>query len=226
MFKRAKVVMLPTNEKAQIVLFDGAKKLFLLDSDKTNFQSSIPFKYQHLYILSDEPIKEGDWVILLDSIGNVFSNPQQYNDPKTQHLNDGLKKIIASTDTNLKVNEYLIAKYVTSEYLPQPSDSFIQKYVSEYNKGNIIEEVMVEYEDTTPKFIPIDKFNSDDLTDYIKLKINPKDNTITIRKLKDSWNREEVIEFAEKYARMVQEKPIQLNAYKRIHNQKWIDENL
>ena len=54
----------------------------------------------------------------------------------------------------------------------------------------------------------------------------PKDNTITIRKIKDSWSREEVIEFAEKYARMVQEKEIQLNAYKAIHNRKWIEENL
>ena len=54
----------------------------------------------------------------------------------------------------------------------------------------------------------------------------PKDNNITIRKIKDSWNREEVIEFAEKYARMVQEKEIQLNAYKAIHNRKWIEENL
>lgn len=54
----------------------------------------------------------------------------------------------------------------------------------------------------------------------------PKDNTITIRKIKDSWSREEVIEFAEKYARMVQEKEIQLNAYKAIHNRKWIEQNL
>lgn len=43
---------------------------------------------------------------------------------------------------------------------------------------------------------------------------------------KTSWSREEVIRFAEKYARMVQEKPIQLNAYKIIHNNKWIEENL
>lgn len=43
---------------------------------------------------------------------------------------------------------------------------------------------------------------------------------------KTSWSREEVIRFAEKYARMVQEKPIQLNAYKTIHNNKWIEENL
>lgn len=53
-----------------------------------------------------------------------------------------------------------------------------------------------------------------------------EDNTITIRKIKDSWSREEVIEFAEKYARMVQEKEIQLNAYKAIHNRKWIEQNL
>ena len=58
-----------------------------------------------------------------------------------------------------------------------------------------------------------------DLRDY-KIKVSP-DNTITIKPIqeeKTSWNKEEVIRFAEKYARMVQEKPIQLNAYKTIHN--------
>jgi pyruvate-formate lyase-activating enzyme len=61
-----------------------------------------------------------------------------------------------------------------------------------------------------------------------RLKVSP-DNTVTIRALqeeKTSWSREEIVRFAEKYARMVQEKPIQLNAYKIIHNNKWIEENL
>jgi hypothetical protein len=30
------------------------------------------------------------------------------------------------------------------------------------------------------------------------LKVNPKDNTITIRKIKDNWNREEVINLIQK----------------------------
>ena len=27
----------------------------------------------------------------------------------------------------------------------------------------------------------------------LRLKVNPKDNTITIKKVKDSWNREEIL---------------------------------
>ena len=49
------------------------------------------------------------------------------------------------------------------------------------------------------------------------LKVNPKDNTITIHAIKDSWNRDEVIVFAKNYAKRCQS-PIQ--------DSKWIEENL
>ena len=47
-----------------------------------------------------------------------------------------------------------------------------------------------------------------------------------LKKFKDYKSKDEVIKFAEKYARMVTEKKIGLNAYKFIHNRKWIEENL
>lgn len=72
--------------------------------------------------------------------------------------------------------------------LPQPSQSFIEKYVEEYNKGNIITEVMVEYTDWSETFNGVYMEENEE-----EWKVNPKDNTITIRKIKDSWNREEVI---------------------------------
>ena len=37
---------------------------------------------------------------MFDSFGNIFSNPQQYTNPETQHLNKGLKKIIAHLPLN------------------------------------------------------------------------------------------------------------------------------
>ena len=77
--------------------------------------------------------------------------------------------------------------------IPKPSDSFISKYIEEYNKGNIITDLLVEYEEG--------KSYSGNEGLIIKewLKINPKDNTITIKKAKDSWNKEEVIRLLEKY---------------------------
>lgn len=88
---------------------------------------------QHLYIISDEEINKGDWCVMLDSAGNVFSNPQQYIDVKTQYINDGHRKIIASTDKSLNI-------------LQIPED-FIKIFIKEYNKDNIITYVMIEYDE-------------------------------------------------------------------------------
>ena len=75
--------------------------------------------------------------------------------------------------------------------LPQPSESFIQKFVEEYNKGNRIQEILVEYEEADKNnTLGLDVYNS---TKDSILKINPKDNTISIRKVKDSWNKKEHI---------------------------------
>jgi hypothetical protein len=54
----------------------------------------------YLLIVDDSEIKVGDWCIMFDSVGNVFSNPQQYTNPETQHLNKGLKKITAHLPLN------------------------------------------------------------------------------------------------------------------------------
>jgi hypothetical protein len=230
--KKCKVLLLPTNEKAtigSIVTRPSDNRMAIvnvLTKDDTQ-----PCIHQHLYFLSDEEIKEGDWCIIKD---HAYSKPIQVNKiigsevalktDKVIVLNQSLKdcnKIIAITDKSLMQHDKTpIGENVNGlwKILPQPSQSFIEKFVEEYNKGNVITEVMVEYHE--------DIYFQDELQARGKLKINPKDNTITIRKAKDSWSREEVVLFAEKYARMVQEKEIQLNGYKAIHNHKWIEENL
>ena len=57
--------------------------------------------------------------------------------------------------------------------------------------------------------------------------MNLTDNTITIKKVKDSWSREEVIKLMEKSIN----RGIQLNCqltiiHKKDHIDKWIKENL
>jgi len=59
--------------------------------------------------------------------------------------------------------------------LPKPSDQFLEVFVREYNKGNVIREVMVEYEEHWKNLSP-------DIKGFDKLKINTKDNCIVIRK--------------------------------------------
>lgn len=129
-----------------------------------------------LFIISDEEIKDKDITydamceILIPIPFNVKACPSK--------LFSNYKKIIASTNPSLN--------------LPQPSQSFITKYIEEYNKGNVITEVMVEYEVNSKDII---KFGA--RGEHVK--INSKDNTITIKKIKDSWTREEVIKLIKEY---------------------------
>ena len=100
------------------------------------------------------------------------------------------REVLATTDETLYLtfnNGKTDLKFV----LPQPSQQFIEKYIEEYNKGNIITDVLVEYEsDFNSCFCTKDICNGNNCPK--KLKINPKDNTITIKKIKDSYSREEV----------------------------------
>ena len=234
MNKRCKLVMLPTNEKAQI----GNNVIILCDNAITNeplrYGKKIqePFNMyaleQHLYITSDDNIKDSDWCILFDDFGNVMSTPQQYLKTKAHVLNSGLKKIIATTDSSLKIDRKdshpnSIWK-LDGALLPQPSQSFIQKYIDEYNKGNIITDVLVEYEEImqfekNPEFYGTDKHYNTRLPSIERLKINPKDNTITIRRVKDSWSREEVADKIRQYQHSVDRNEVTTIA-------QWIKENL
>ena len=94
---------------------------------------------------------------------------------------NGYKEILSSTDVSLG--------------LPQPSQQFIEKYIEEYNRGNIITDVFVEYEN---KF---DEYGYDIIKSI--LKINPKDNTITIKKVKETYTREELYQILEKYTSFI-----------------------
>ena len=231
------VVMLPTNEKS-------LNSVFTLRSDKPYLMSeqNSPFKariydtkdlyhtYFNLYIISDDEIKEDDWYY-----DNVVLQIRQWKSfmiyNKLQH-----KKVIATTDTSLYIHQeetfYLPERVF---YLPQPSQQFIEKYIEEYNKGNIITDVLVEYEiqrqcvkcKTIRSHYLCKCGEQDNYENTLQLKINPKDNTITIKKVKDSYTREEVIEFGNKVKEYCKDgwKPDSLH---RVFFEwdKWIEENL
>ena len=82
--------------------------------------------------------------------------------------------------------------------LPQIPLSFIDHYVSEYNKGNIIETVEVLYDE---EYIGSrGEYGEEQLTheNYLyALKLNSS-NEIYIKPVKISWNREEIIKLFEK----------------------------
>ena len=226
-FQTVKVTILPTNEvkgdfsKERIYpcllkyswMFDKEEKGKLIYSD-SNIKT--PTQLQHLYIISDDEIK------LFDCVYNNKENIVEQINSKTQLIfvleenkeNQTFKKIIATTDTSLLIDTYinqgdtvkgdLIIKrgsdYTTGLKgrinLPQPSQQFIQKYIEEYNKGNVITDVLVEYiPDFNSCFCTKDICNGNNCPKKLKV----KDNTITIKKIKDNYTKEELCQILEKY---------------------------
>ena len=117
MKKKYKVVILPNNNlipsKNNLVKFynieDIARKILdkkieikpsiLAIFDITNMPEKAVYRgciVQHLYILSDDEIKEGDWYLLDDNTINKASANLRYKNHE--------KKIIASTDSSTNLN--------------------------------------------------------------------------------------------------------------------------
>jgi hypothetical protein len=92
---------------------------------------------------------------------------------------------------------------------PQPSEGFIQKFIDAYNSEDPITEVMVEY----------NHIQSTTGLNEEWVKVNSSDNTITIRKMKDSWTREEVINLCREAINYGKD-------YNGNLSEKWIEYNL
>lgn len=137
-FKRAQVVMLPTKKNSSNIaksINQDILSLYNKNDDKYN-----QWINQHLYILSDDEIKEGDWVYSIN-----YNNILQLQKPSNKFF---YKKIIATTDTSLIENIEMIGTGSTYLFkLPQPSEQFIEKYIESYNKGTQIIDILVQYEE-------------------------------------------------------------------------------
>ena len=202
MKKKCKVVMLATEEKVDI----GAPNWWLQGQKKLIINNLI----SNLYITSDDEIKEGDWYMCWETINGVPSKHEISNKTLNSFCKDAenYKKIVATTDKSLN--------------LPSPSEQFIQKYIESYNKGNVITEVTVEYEEYMKQGI----FNKGDDTHYFDVKINP-DNTINIKPIKDNYSREEVIILLQNVIKDSYSYELEEHHGGDYRNlKKWIEENL
>ena len=184
MWKQHELVMLPTNEKAIIHLTES--NIFIISKELTGKSELYKSNPQHLYILSDAEIKEDDWY---ENNSVIFRADSKFDDGNNPNQNKNNKKILASTDTSLKLEVDgnrgdLLPDVSFNIDLPQIPQSFIEHFISEYNKGNVINEVMIEYEkiitDTKHYMLTHECKGFDE-----KLKINPN-NTINIKPVKDS----------------------------------------
>ena len=158
------------------------KQLIFLEDSKGIVKTKN--KNGHLYVLSNDEIKEGDYCYSY-KMNKIVKSTCDVS--REANKNIGFwEKVIATTDKSLS--------QTNRTEIPQPSQQFIQKYIEEYNKGNTITDVLVEYELISNEEYFLNTINPDENVPYFdeNLKINPKDNTITIKKVKDSYTREEV----------------------------------
>ncbi len=218
MLKKCKVVMLATNEKAKLYLTTTGKLCICSNEIVSHGAKGTN---QHLYILSNENIKEGDWYIDdTDIIRQSITSDKKYWDNRKDY-----GKIIATTDNSLVIR-YDGTTSISENWnksLPQPSNSFIEKYIERYNSGAIITDVMVEYKDIGGEEWSGDAEHGEPFwNEILRLKVNPKDNTITIKSVKDSWNREEVKELIYKFNMAISKGEI----YSTSLLNKWIENNL
>lgn len=216
MKKKCKVVMLPTEEATwpNCIWLGRISRQLRLDKSYNHEPKSIEpidnsMLPQHLYILSDEKIKVGDCYL------DECNTPRRcfIDDSRYWAVRESYKKIIATSNKSLN--------------LPDPSPEFIEEFIREYNKGNVIKEVMVEY----------DAYNRSTTWEYdepeiIELKVD-KNNYITITREKDSWSREEVIEFVYKVLKAagkeIKAEMVDISTHPHIiftGVDEWIEENL
>jgi ribosomal protein L40E len=167
----------------------------------------------HLYVTSDDKVVKGDASNFIFE-GKIYLSSTS---SIVEHVDfTKAKKIIASTNKTLPFQP------------PSPSESFIKAYIEAYNNGNVIEDVLVEV--NTRVCVQCGAFNPSHaysclypphpcggkLTNTLKL----KDNNIIIRKVKDSWNREEVAQIIENFSWECTQGVTQ----NQVKN--WIEENL
>jgi len=101
----------------------------------------------HLYFITDEEVKEGDWYYYVDAYGfqQIFNWAHGCSDETAKYG----KKIVASTNPNMGIiiGDALVEpevnyKELIAEIIPQISNEFI----AEYSKAGGIESVLVEDE--------------------------------------------------------------------------------
>jgi hypothetical protein len=239
-FKRAKVAMLATKVKGPIFLVGDWNKLYSGNEYRISSLSLdtlvLDESFQHLYIISHKrEIGVDDWFITNQA-------PQQCIEIRE---GDYPYRIKNSCNGELQWHSkhwhgLIIASTNPSLGLPQPSEGFIQKFIEKWNKDEKIEEVDVEYEidkyDIRNQYqdCPSGKYWMDEpippspdnlysnASHYIP-KVNPKDNTVTIKSIKNSWTREEVITLIKTFGRDF-DLYVDTVQYKEINQ--WLTKNL
>ncbi len=228
MKKECNIVMLATDNPSNIVQIHPDTISY------TTTESISGGEYQHLHITSDEEIKEGDWIYNPYSKykiykANDFNKDHKGNEFISGYTKKDCKKIIATTDI-LGISPFGGQDILEVPQIPQ---SFIDTFIEEYNKGNVIDKVLVEYEEGKIEHPLLEPFPNnlsyaDELGHWNRLKTN-FDNTINISLIEEEkkYSRSEVKQEKESILVQYAEEHGLLSGKQDIEQfNKWIKENL
>jgi hypothetical protein len=196
MKEKAQVIMLPTDKAENcIVKHRVSGNLYYYDQYFTQVYLKLnDWSSHHLYFVTDDEMKEGDWVLFGDvvMVATSFGDRVICDEEGNSFMKHDCKKIIATTDPELlnwqchhkcigtQLSEGICQCY--KKRIAQPSKAFIEKYCKEGG----IDKVEVEYQVFPYK-------TGDIVSKTYRLKVNSH-NEITIHPIKDRWTREEVEE--------------------------------
>jgi hypothetical protein len=188
-YQECDVVMLETsktNNLNDIVLNPDKTKLATLNP--LTIDSKQPCTNQHLYILSNDEIKEGDWCI---SMNLAYKKPFQCtNLLYAKEYN--CKKILATTDTSLEIK--ISRPLSVTRLLPQIPTIFIQQYIDAYNNGNVIEKCLVEVEcPQCQEWGYISQCRNNCNKKFIQIKLNQNNEISILTEPKQMFSRENIM---------------------------------
>lgn len=199
MKKEHTVVMLPTEKASRLVknAREGKNGLLMFYEHERTVKPSDGFKQQHLYILSPEEVQKGDWAIIrgrfpsrCNNVGpggiRYFDCSECFGTQETEHM----KKIVATTDSDLWFRVYGGQEDKNGELeVPKIGIDFVQRYVKEWNKGNKIDSVMLEY-----NRVGHEDGDSDNPTQvYYDLKLRSNETVIISPILNPITNEEDIL---------------------------------
>lgn len=206
MRKEAQVHMLPTEDKSILYKRNDTNELHLGDFNYCESDDKLRTN-QHLYITTDEEIKEGDWVYWTDpegltsDINQVVSVDEEMifishpEHSETEALPHECRKIIATTDTELHYNKVVEEDmHMYKESLPLIPQHIIEAYVKKP-----FDEVLVEYKEyikctncnLTEEDCECNVSYTQDLIGIDRVKLNP-DNTIIIHPVEEMYTADSI----------------------------------
>jgi hypothetical protein len=178
--KECDVIILPSDKESILSVWGNEEypmdELFLSTPQNRNKFDEKELQYVNIYILSNNRIYKDDYYFL---DGKISKQPTELINIDVQ-LFSGAKKVIATTD-RLNIHPNISDSYRSGNCVPRIKDSFIDRFIESYNRGECIESVIINFEQYD--FAPDNSmgyFEPGAFTYKLRPEINDIDNTINI----------------------------------------------